>query len=94
MFPFAVTSEHSHPSLYGTHHQHHMEAITSVSGTVPMGPMSEPPDQKPNVNSGSSTPYLNLSASSYINPPSLLSAQVCRIDDWIGERGGRGNVRS
>lgn len=77
MFFCAVTSEHSHPNLYSTHHQHHhMEGITSVGASIPMVPVSESGDQKPNINSGSTTPYISLSASSYINPPSLLSAQV------------------
>lgn len=48
-----------------------MDGITSVSATVPMGPLSESLEQKSGLNSGSSTPYLSLSASSYINPPSV-----------------------
>ncbi|XP_065202149.1 protein gooseberry-like isoform X2 [Planococcus citri] len=76
-----LTSEHSHPNLYSSHHQHHhhMEGITSVAASVPMTPASETDEQKPNINSESPIPYISFSASSYISPPSLLSAQMVNM---------------
>ncbi|XP_065219247.1 protein gooseberry-like isoform X2 [Planococcus citri] len=70
-----ITSEHSHPNLYSTHQHHHME----VAPALPMTPVSETGEHKPNINPGSSTPYISLSASSYISPPSLLSAQMVNM---------------
>lgn len=74
---FTVTSEHTHPGLYSSNpHQHsHMSGISSGSAAVPIDSVADS-DQKPNINNGSSTPYISLSTSSYINPPSLLTAQV------------------
>lgn len=50
-----------------------------MSASLPMESMSEESEQKPLVNTGPHTPYINLTSSSYINPPSLLSAQV----SWV-----------
>ncbi|KAK7576568.1 hypothetical protein V9T40_012854 [Parthenolecanium corni] len=77
-----INSEQAHTSLYGgNHHQpSHMSGIPSVSASLPMESMSEESEQKPLVNTGPHTPYINLTSSSYLNPPSLLSAQMVGLN--------------
>ncbi len=92
----AVAAAAAAAALYGGsgggnhhHQQTHLGGgmgALSVSAALPMDPAATggggENDQKPNlVNTGSSTPYISLSTSSYINSSSLLSAQVC-VPAW------------